>query len=432
MRRLLVRVDLLEADDFSMSLMASHSAGSRLTNDGAIQLRKWTVLCLLFPLAACSDQNKQSQGAAPSAPPQSIGFIVAKRQSVDITTEIAGRVVPSLIAEVRPQVAGIIEKRLFTEGSEVKEGEVLYQIADATYRTSLASARASVDRAAASQVAAKAKADRYQTLANRAVASQQEEEAATAAARQAVADVAAANAAVDAAEINLGYTKVRSPISGKIGVSSLTQGALVTANQQTALATVQALDPVFVDVPQSATAIQATRAEIESGRLKTTAAGVTMRLTLDNGQPYAHEGLLKLTDVTVNQGTGTITLRATFANPQRILLPNMFVRGIATLGSRENVILAPHRAVSRDSRGRATAFVIGAENKIEARKLDVGRSVNNSWIVESGLNEGERLVMDGFQRIRAGQVVAPVPFEAQAAPAAAPGKSSAEPAKQSK
>lgn len=394
-------------------------------------MRKLAVLLALPLLAACNDQKQATpagKGAAP--PPPKIGFVVLERQSVDVTTELAGRVVPSLIAEVRPQVAGIIEKRLFTEGTEVKEGEVLYQIADATYRASVASAKASVDRARASQVAAQAKANRYQTLANREVASQQDQEAATAAAQQAKADVAAAGAAVDAAEINLGYTKVRAPISGQIGVSSLTQGALVTANQQAALATVQALDPVFVDVPQSATAIQATRAEIESGRLKTADGGIKMRLVLDNGQAYPHEGMLKLTDVTVNQGTGTITLRATFANPQRVLLPNMFVRGIATLGRRDDVILAPQRAVSRDPRGQATAYVIGADDKIEPRRLEVSRAVNNAWIVEKGLAPADRLVMDGFQRIRPGMVVAPVPFEAAATKAPPIVKTSAEPAQQ--
>lgn len=398
-------------------------------------MRKLTLLLLLPLLMACNEQKQGSPGAAKGAAPPSpkIGFSVIQAQSVDVTTEAAGRVVPSLIAEVRPQVAGIIEKRLFTEGSEVKEGDVLYQIADATYRASAASAKASIDRARASQVAAQAKANRYQTLANREVASQQEQETATAAAQQAKADVAAANAAVDAAEINLGYTKVRAPISGQIGVSTLTQGALVTANQQAALATVQALDPVFVDVPQSATAVQATRAEIESGRLKITEGGLKMRLILENGQPYPHEGLLKLTDVTVNQGTGTVTLRATFANPQRILLPNMFVRGMATLGRRDGVILAPQRAVTRDPRGQATAYVIGPDDKIEPRRLDVSRVVNNAWIVEKGLAAGDRLVMDGFQRIRPGMVVSPVPFEDAAETKAAPNaKSAAEPAKQSK
>lgn len=379
------------------------------------------ALAAALALAGCNEQKPAAppQGAAP--PPQ-VGFLAVQPQSVAITTEVAGRVLPSLIAEVRPQVSGIIEKRLFAEGSEVKEGDVLYQIADASYRTAQASAQAALDRARAAEKAAQAKADRYKTLANREVASAQETESAIASAQQAAADVAAAKAALDSANINLGYTKVRAPISGRIGVSSLTEGALVTANQTAALATIQALDPVYVDTPQSATSVLATRAEIESGRLKMRPDGVSLQLTLDNGQPYAQQGQLRFTDVTVNQGTGTVTLRATFANPDRLLLPNMFVRAIATLGQRENVILAPQRAVSRDPRGQATAFVIGEGDKIEPRQLEVSRAVGANWIVEKGLAPGDRLVMDGLQRIRPGAVVKPVPFQPPAAAAPAPAK----------
>lgn len=384
------------------------------------------LLPILLGLAALAGCNEPKQTAAPGAgaapPPARVGFIVVQPRDVEITTELAGRVVPSLIAEVRPQVSGIIEKRLFSEGSEVKENDVLYQIADASYAAAQASSRAALDRAKAAQVAAQAKADRYNTLANRDIASQQDRESAIAGAQQARADVAAAEAALSGANINLGYTKIRAPISGRIGVSSLTEGALVTANQQTALATIQALDPVYVDAPQSAASILATRADVEAGRMKMAPDGVKMRLILDNGQSYAQEGLLKFTDMTVNQGTGTVTLRATFANPERILLPNMFVRGIARLGLRENVILAPQRAVTRDPRGQATVYVIGAGDKIEPRVLTTHRSEGSDWIVEKGLAAGERLVMDGFQRVRPGAVVTPVPFDqsASAAPAAAP------------
>lgn len=377
-------------------------------------------------LGGCNEQKPAAapgQGAAP--PPARVGFIVVQPQNVAITTELAGRVIPSLIAEVRPQVSGIIEKRMFAEGSEVKENDVLYQIADASYVAAQASATAALDRAKAALVAAQARADRYNTLANRDIASQQDRESATAGALQAKADVAAAEAALAGANINLGYTKIRAPISGRIGVSSLTEGALVTANQPTALATIQSLDPVYVDAPQSATSILAMRADVEAGRLKMAAGGVKMRLILDNGQPYAQEGLLKFTDMTVNQGTGTVTLRATFANPQRILLPNMFVRGIAEIGMRENVILAPQRAVTRDPRGQATVLVIGEGDKIEARTLTTHRSQGTDWIVDKGLVAGERLVMEGFQRIRPGAVVTPMPFDqaASATPAAAPAAS---------
>lgn len=374
-------------------------------------------------LAGCNEQKSQPAQPAAAPPPPAIGFVVVQPQSVNITTELAGRVVPSLIAEVRPQVSGIIEKRLFTEGSEVKEGDVLYQIAAASYQASQASAKAALDRAKAALVAAQARADRYKELASRRVASEQDTESAIAGAQQAVADVAAAKAALDAANINLDHTKVRAPISGRIGVSSLTEGALVTANQPAALATVQALDPVFVDAPQSATAVLATRADIEAGRLQAPAGGIRMRLFLDSGQPYAQEGELRFTDVTVNQGTGTVTLRATFANPERILLPNMFVRGIATLAMKNNALVVPQQAVTRDPRGQANAYVIGEGDKIEPRQLTITHAVGTNWITDSGLKAGDRVVMDGFQRIRPGVIVTPTPFQPPAAAApAAPAK----------
>jgi membrane fusion protein (multidrug efflux system) len=385
------------------------------------------ALVLALTLAACNEQKPAAPGGAQNAPPPpTVGFVALQPQNVTIVSELAGRVLPSLIAEVRPQVSGIIEKRLFVEGSEVKEGDVLYQIADASYQTAQASAKAALDRAKATLAAAQSKADRYKTLANREVASQQETEAAVAAAQQAAADVAAAKASLDAANINLGYTKVRAPISGRIGVSSLTEGALVTANQTNALATIQALDQVYVDAPQSAAAVLATRGDIESGRIKPNPDGEQMKLTLENGQTYDRIGQLKFTDVTVSQSTGTVTLRATFSNPDRLLLPGMFVRGLAILGARDGVILAPQRAVSRDPRGAATAFVIGEGDKVEARRLEVSRALGADWIVEKGLSAGDRLAMDNLQRIRPGMVVKPTPF--QPPQAAAPAQGAAKPA----
>ncbi|MCA0425513.1 MAG: efflux RND transporter periplasmic adaptor subunit [Proteobacteria bacterium] len=380
------------------------------------------VVALFLATAFLSGCDEQKPPAM-KQPPASVGFIEVQPRNVELTAELAGRVVPSLIAEVRPQVSGIIEKRKFVEGSEVKENDVLYEIADASYVAAQASARASLDRARAAQVAAQSRAARYDTLADRAVASQQDRETAIANAAQARADVASAEAALTNANINLGYTKVRAPISGRIGVSSLTEGALVTANQATALATIQKIDPVFVDVPQSATAILMTQSDVQAGRLKLNPAGMGMTLHLDNGQAYAQEGQVQFTDITVNQGTGTVNLRVVFRNPDRILLPNMFVRGVARIGVLENVILAPQRAVTRDPRGQATVYVIGDGNKIEPRILTTNRTQGADWIVEKGLNAGDRLVMDGFQRIRPGAVVNPVPFGAPAAaPAAANGQ----------
>ena len=371
------------------------------------------ALVLSLALAACNEQKPAAGPGAPGAaapPPPQVGYLVMQKQSADITMDLAGRVSPSLIAEVRPQVSGIIEKRLFTEGSEVKEGDVLYQIAAATYQATQHSAQAALDRAKATLVAAQARADRYRTLANRDVASAQETETAVAAQRQAQAAAAAAAAALDAANINLGYTKVRAPISGRIGVSALTEGALVTASQPPALAVIQSLAPVYVAAPVPSALLLDRRAAREAGRMTADPAGVKVRLTLDDGRTYAKEGVLRFTDVTVNQGTGTVTLRAIFANPDRLLLPNMFVRAVATPGRAQNIVLAPQRAVTRDPRGQATAMVIGAGDRIEPRVLRVGRSVGANWIVESGLAEGDRLVMDGFQRIRPGAQVTPVLF----------------------
>lgn len=366
---------------------------------------------LAFALAGCNEQKAPSVAPGGAPPPPQVGYQTMQRQSVDISVELAGRVAPSLIAEVRPQVSGIIQSRLFKEGAEVKEGDVLYQIADASYRATQASAQASLDRAKAAVVAAQAKAERYKTLERRDIASTQDTETAVAAAQQANADVAAAQAALDAANINMGYTKVRAPISGRIGVSALTEGALVTAGQATALATIQSLDPVYVDAPIASAILLDMRAAIDAGRMISPKNGVGVKLLLDDGRPYAQEGVLQFTDVTVNQGTGTVILRSTFANKDRLLLPNMFVRAVATFGRAQGVVLAPQRAVNRDPRGQATALVIGADDKVEARVLSVARSIGSDWIVESGLEPGDRLVMDGFQRIRPGAVVKPVVFQ---------------------
>lgn len=377
------------------------------------------ALVLALALAGCNEQKPTAGPGAPGAaapPPPQVGYLVMQKQYADISIDLAGRVLPSLIAEVRPQVSGIIEKRLFTEGAEVKEGDVLYQIAEAPYRATQASAQAALDRARATLTAAQAKADRYKTLERRDIASTQDMESAVAASQQANADVASAKAALDAANINLGYTKVRAPISGRIGVSALTEGALVTGGQATALTTIQALDPVYVDAPVASTTLLEMRVALETGRLTSPENGVKVRLTLDDGRAYAQEGVLRFTDVTVNQGTGTVTLRATFANPDRLLLPNMFVRAVATFGRMTDIVLAPQRAVSRDPRGQATALVIGPGDKIEPRVLKVGRTIGADWIVESGLAQGDRLAMDGFQRIRPGASVTPVLFYAPGGP----------------
>jgi len=340
-------------------------------------------------------------------------------QDAPIAVEMAGRVIASRIAEVRPQVNGIIEQRLFTEGTEVREGDVLYQIAAAPYQASVESARAALDRARGAVSAAVNKAERYRTLSNREVASQQDTEAAEAAAVQARADVAAAQASLDAARINLDRTKIRAPINGRIGTSALTVGALVTANQSNALATIQTLDPVFVDVPYSATLVQRMRADIESRTLNAPPEGIQMRLVLDNGAVFGPRGELKFTNATVSESTGTVTLRAAFANPDRMLLPGMFVRGSAVIGIKPGAILVPQRAVARNPRGQAIVLIAAPDDKAEERVVEVTRNLGTAWLIESGLTAGDRVIVDGVQRVRPGTPVSPVPFtdSANGAPA---------------
>ena len=363
-------------------------------------------------LSGCNEKAQQQAGAPPTP---EVGFVTVHAQRVDITNELPGRTVPSLIAEVRPQVSGIIQKRAFTEGSEVKAGDLLYQIDPAPYQAAYDSSVAALARANAGLISAQAKAKRYDELSNRSVVSQQDLETAVATAEQAKADVASAQANLEAAKINLGNTRLTAPISGRIGVSSLTQGALVTANQTNALATIQSLDPIYVDVTQSSTEILKLRRQIESGQLQRQPGAIKARLLLDDGTTYKEEGELHFTDVTVGQSTGTVTLRATFANPDRILLPGMFVRAIVEVGTNPKAILAPQRGISRDPRGLATALFVGADNKVEQRTVEVSQTRGSDWIVEKGISDGDRLIVDGLQKVRAGVTVKPVEVKAHLA-----------------
>lgn len=379
-----------------------------------MNLKILALSCLLAGLAGCNDSK--SPAAPPAAPPPpKVGVVTVQPQDVPIVVELSGRVLASQIAEVRPQVSGIIEQRMFTEGAEVREGEVLYEIAAAPYQAAVESAKAALDRARGAVTAAVNKAERYRTLSNREVASQQDTESAQAAAVQAKADVAAAQANLEAANINLDRTKVRAPINGRIGTSALTVGALVTANQSNALATIQTLEPVFVDVPQAATQVLRIRSEIESKVLSSPKDGFLMTLLLDNGVAYPHRGELKYANATVSESTGTVMLRASLANPQRLLLPGMFVRGTAVVGIKSGAILVPQRAVTRNPRGQAVVMLAGTDDKAQERVIEVERSVGSAWLVERGLAGGDRVIVDGLQRVRSGAPVTPVPFEEAAA-----------------
>jgi membrane fusion protein (multidrug efflux system) len=369
-------------------------------------------------ISGCS---KPKAAAPPSGPPE-VGIMVVKQEKVALTTELSGRTSPQLLAEVRPQVGGIIQKRLFTEGSEVKKGQVLYQIDPASYQAAFASAKAAESRAEANLISVRLKAGRYQELVKINAVSQQDNDDAQAQLKQAEADVASTKAAVETARINLAYTKVTAPISGRIGRSTVTDGALVTASQPAALATIQQLDSMYVDVTQSSADLLKLKQNLASGMLKKgEAAQARVKLLLEDGTPYPLAGTMKFSEVTVDQSTGSITLRAVFPNPKQTLLPGMFVRAVVEEGIIDQAILIPQRGVTRNPAGAAVVMVVGAEDKVEPRPIKVVRTVGDSWLVSDGVKPGDRVILEGFQKARPGTPVKTVPFGAPPAPAAPAG-----------
>ena len=380
------------------------------------------VLALAVLPAGCNRQD-QAAPAAQAAPPE-VGVIVVQPERVVLTTELPGRVAPHLIAEVRPQVGGIIQQRLFSEGGDVKAGQILYQIDSAPYRAAFASAKAALARAEANLAPARLKEERFRELVLIKAVSQQEYDDANAALLQGEAEVESARAALDSARINLDYTSVKAPISGRIGRSSVTTGALVTANQVEALATIQQLDPVYVDVTQSTADLLRLKQGLASGLLANQGASqARVRLLLEDGSPYAQPGILKFSEVTVDQATGSVTLRSLFPNPEQLLLPGMFVRAVLEEGINEQALLVPQRGVTRNPAGKPVALVVGAEEKVESRLIEVVRTVGDRWLVGAGLAPGDRVILEGIQRARPGTVVKAVPFGTKAPavqPAAAP------------
>ncbi len=332
-------------------------------------------------------------GPPPAPPPPKVSVVTLQAQAVPITTELPGRVNALRTADVRPQVSGIILKRLFVEGGEVKAGQQLYQIDPAPYK-------AAYDSAVAAQASARALAERYKPLAEANAVSKQDYDNAVAAHLQ-------AQAAVETARINLIYTRVLSPISGRIGRSLITEGALVTANQSAALATVQQLDPMYVDVTQPTTTLLRLRREADAGLLKQNAAGQTqVRVRLEDGSDYPHPGALQFSEVTVDLGTGSVTLRALLPNPERLLLPGMFVRERIEEGVRQGAVLAPQQGVTHNQKGVANALVVGPDNIVELRTLQTDRAVGDQWLVISGLKAGDRVIVEGLQLAKPGSKVA--------------------------
>lgn len=374
----------------------------------------WGAILLVgLGLAACKQGTEQK--AVVTAPVE-VDVVTLKTEPIELSVELPGRTAAIRVAEVRPQVSGIIQKRLFVEGTEVKSGQLLYQIDPATYQAAFDSAKAALAKTEAQEKSAQLKAERYRILVRTKAVSEQEQIEMEAAWKQSVADVAAAKAALAAARINLDYTKVIAPITGRIGKSSVTEGALVTAQQSTALATIQQLDPMYVDVNQSSTELMRLKKEVAAGLAsggESPKSAVTV--IFDDGSEYGQNGSLEFSDVTVNQTTGTVTLRAIIANPQYELLPGMFVRARIDKGLQPAAILVPAASVQRNSKGQAMVMVVGQGSTVEGRTIQTGQNIGDRILVSDGVQPGEQVIVSGLQKIRAGVAVKPV--ERQAKPA---------------
>lgn len=367
------------------------------------------VLAGILILTGCGQQKGDGK---PQGPPE-VAVVTIQPEQLVITTELAGRTSAYRVADVRPQVNGIIQKRLFTEGADVKAGQVLFKIDPAPFKAALDNARAALSRSEANLAAIQPRAERIKALVDEKAVSRQDYDDAAAALKQAQADIRYWQAMVETARINLGYTAVKSPISGRIGKSNITEGALVTAQQPLALATVQQLDPMYVDVTQSSTEVLRLRRRMEEGRLK---AGEKNRsrvqLILEDGTRYAREGTMQFRDVTVDPTTGSVILRVVFPNPKGMLLPGMFVRAVVDEGVNPKALLIPQQAVSRDSKGNPFTLIVDSQGKIGQRSLVLDRALGDKWLVTSGLAPGERVIVEGVQRVRPGMTVKAVPFAA--------------------
>jgi membrane fusion protein (multidrug efflux system) len=357
--------------------------------------------------------GQQATSGPPKGGPPEVAVVTMQPKPVAITTELTGRTSAYLVAEVRPQVGGIIQKRLFTEGGDVKAGSVLYQIDPATYQAAYAGARAALARAEANFSTTRLRAERYKELVAIKAVSQQDYDDITAVLKQSEADIEIGKAAVETARINLAYTRVTAPISGRIGKSSVTAGALVTANQGSALATIQQLDPVYVDVTQSSANLLRLQQSMASGKLKRNGAGqAKVKLILEDDTQYPWGGTLQFRDVTVDPTTGSVILRVVFPNPKGVLLPGMFVRAVVEEGVNRQAILVPQQAVLRDPKGAPNTLIVDAEGKVQQRILILDRAIGDAWLALSGLAPGDRVIVEGMQKVKPGASVKVVPFEA--------------------
>ncbi len=369
----------------------------------------WVLLCAAATALATGCGGQQAPPQTP--PPAQVSVVTLAPRTVELTTELPGRTTAHRIAEIRPQVNGIIKERPFAEGADVHAGELLYRIDPAPYEAALAQAKAALAQAEAGLPALRSRAERLAKLAEIDAVTQQDVDDANAALRQAEANIQAGHAAVDAARINLGYTPITAPISGRIGRSSVTVGALVTAYQPQALATIQQLDPIYVDVTQASADVLRLRRSLASGRLS--GAGANQRrakLLLEDGTPYSHEGTLEFRDVTVDPSTGSVTLRLVFPNPDHVLLPGMFVRAVVAEGVDDQALLVPQQGVTRDPKGAPIAWVVNDEGTVEQRSLTLDRTIGDAWLATAGLAAGDRVIVEGRQKVRPGAKVEAVPF----------------------
>lgn len=372
------------------------------------------AVLVLFALGGCSAGD-----APPVAQTPKVQVMTVQPQRQALTTELAGRTQAFMLADIRPQVGGIVQQRLFVEGAEVKAGQALYQIDPAPYKATLAEAQATASKARATLKSAQATATRNAALVKIDAISQQDNEDAQVSLLTAQAELQVAQAGVDTARINLGYTRITSPLSGRIETSTVTPGALLIAAQTTALTTVQQLDPIYVDITQSTTELLRLKRDLASGALQGNSAEgeAPVLLTLDDGSPYNHAGTLKFSGVAVNQGTGTVTLRAVFANPEHLLLPGMYVRAVLELASDDKAILIPQKAVTRSASG-VTSVLVVVNGKVEQRVLTIDRAVGNQWWVSAGLNAGDQVIIEGGQKVRVGAEVLAQNSDARGVPRA--------------
>jgi membrane fusion protein, multidrug efflux system len=366
---------------------------------------KWSVVLVAllggFLLGGC--ERKQQSAARPLP---EVATVTMKPQHVVLTTELPGRTAAHVVAEIRPQVNGIIQKRLFTEGSDVKAGHVLYQIDPAPFQAALDSAKAALAKSQANLVVTRLRFERYKGLLEGKAVSQQDYDDREAALKQAEADIEFCKAAVDTARINLDYTRVTAPISGRIGKSNVTDGALVTAYQAVALATIQQLDPIYVDVPQSTTELLRLKRRLAEGRLNQSGVSQNkVKFILEDGSAYSQEGTLQFRDVTVDPTTGSVILRVVAPNPEGILLPGMFVRAVVEEGVAEKAILVPQQGVNRTQKGEPFALVVDDTGTVQQRMLTLNRAIGDKWLVTSGLSVGDRVVVEGMLNVRPGSAV---------------------------